>query len=115
MALKKVNKQSNDAELKKQLMEEVRNLEENMYKLQDKIAELKEESLKIDIKPFKIGGYAIALIPSGRSAKEQKCLLECENGTLYVRPIKEDGELSGRHFSIIPIDNDYSKHLKEVK
>lgn len=77
---------------------------------------LEEELLSIQIAPFKLGGYALAEISSGRSKKWQKCLLECENGFLYVRPIKEDGVLSGRHFSIIPCgDQTYSEFLKEVE
>ena len=117
MALKKVIKKSNsDSELRRNLIGELRSIEKEIYSLQDMQVVLQKELLEVDLKPFKIGGYALANIPSGRTMKEQKCLLECESGILYLRPIKENGELSGRHFSLTPVgDKTYADYLKEVK
>ena len=119
MALKKATKikRNNDEVLKIQLREGIRNTEEAIEKLQAKKIDMEKELLELDIKPFKIGGYALVKVPSGKTMKEQKCLLECgEYSTLYVRPVKADGELSGRHFSLIPIaGRSYSEYLKEVK
>lgn len=115
MALKKANK-TNDEVLKKQLKNDIEDIKEQIRDLQDELLDKEAELLELDIKPFKIGGYALVNIPSGRTTKEQKCLLECVGDTLYARPVKEDGELSGRHFSIIPVSgHKYSEYLKEVK
>lgn len=105
-----------DEELKKQLKKDIENVVSEMSDLSKKREKLERELLELEIKPFKIGGYALAEISSGRSKKWQKCLLECVNGYLYARPVKEDGELSGRHFSIILFgEQKYSDFLKEVK
>ena len=115
MTLKKTVK-NNDSEKMKKLMEEIDNLKTDISTLINLKEQKKRELLELQIKPFKIGGYAIAEIPSGRNRKEQKCLIECECGILYVRPVKEDGSLSGRHFSIYPLrDKTYADYLKEVE
>lgn len=80
----------------------------------DKIAK-QEELLSLQIAPFEIGGYALAVVPCGKTAKEKKCLLECDNGTLYLRPVTKDGELSGRRFSYVPIKQTYQEYLKPVE
>ena len=115
MALKKTVK-NNDSEAKKKLREEIGSIKTDIANL-ERLKEQKErELLELQIKPFKVGGYALAEIPSGRNKKEQRCILECENGILYVRPVKEDGSLSGRHFSLIPVaGHSYLEYLKEVK
>lgn len=104
-----------DEELKKQLKGDLACVDAKIGELCHKKKELERDLLELEIKPFKIGGYALVKVPSGKSTKEQKCLLECENGILYVRPVKADGELSGRHFSVFPINKKYSDILKEVK
>ena len=115
MALKKVTK--NGSNKVSNLMKEINSIHEEISRLNTKRMELEVELLEEQIKPFKIGGYALVNVPSGKTIKEQKCLLECgEYGTLYVRPVKADGELSGRHFSIIPtLGHSYLDYLKEVK
>ena len=102
-------------ELKKQLRNDLFNINSEISKLHAKRIELERELLELEIKPFKIGDYALAEVPCGKSKKWQKCLLECENGILYVRPVKENGELSGRHFSLLSLSRPYSDFLKEVK
>lgn len=104
-----------DEELRKQLMGDIKCIEADIEKLQAKKMMLQKDLLELKIKPFKIGDYAIASIPSGRSTKEQKCLLECENGILYLRPVKPDGELSGRHFSCTVVNKPYTEVLKKVE
>lgn len=84
-------------------------------KLQEENQDLYKELLEEKIKPFVIGGYAMTEVVAGKSRKVQKCLLECEYGTLYVRPVKENGELSGRHFSVCPVNRPYSDILKPVE
>lgn len=84
--------------------------------LQEENKDLYKKLLEEKIKPFKIGGYAMAEVVAGKSRKVQKCLLECEFGSLYVRPVKENGELSGRHFSMCPMPGKtYSDYLKPVE
>lgn len=116
MALKKVkNEEVNITE--ESLALEISYMESKIHKLTEEMKLKRQQLLNLKIKPFKVGGYALVQVPSGKTSKEQKCLLECDEwGTLYVRPIKADGELSGRHFSIIPIGNtSYVDLLKEVK
>ena len=91
-------------------------------KTEDRFLELMSKCTDIDQKIFQLQQEKIEVqkemlesIPSGRSTKEQKCLLECENGTLYLRPVNKDGELSGRHFSCTPVNKEYSEVLKRVR
>ena len=119
MALKKVKAKettSKNVERKAEIKNLLKEIEVKISNLQDEKIALQEELLSIDIAPFKVGDYVLAEVSSGRTKKWQKCLIECESGFLYVRPVKEDGELSGRHFSIIPFgEQKYSDFLKEVK
>lgn len=117
MALKKAKKVASPKDEEKflQLMSEVTDLDKQIFALQQRKEQVQNEMLEIKIKPFKIGQIVLAEIPSGRSKKWQKCLIECENGTLYLRPKKENG-YSQRHFSMTPIPpKTYSDYLKEVK
>ena len=98
-----------------ELLNKCSEIDTQIFQLHQKKIKLQEEILEIKIAPFKIGDYAYADIPSGRSVKNQKCLLECENGTLYLRPVTKNGELSGRHFSCTPITKSYSEVLKKVE
>ena len=113
MTLKKAVK-NNDSEMIKVLTEEISTIETNIATLVELKKQRENQLLELLIKPFKIGGYALVEIPSGRTRKWQTCSLEAENGILYARPIK-DGILSGRHFSVIPINKSYSELLKEVE
>lgn len=117
MALKKATKvtKSNDEEKFLQLMSEVTDLDKQIFALQQRKEQVQNEMLEIKIKPFKVGQIVLAEIPSGRSKKWQPCLIECENGTLYLRPKKENG-YSQRHFSLTPVGGKtYADFLKEVK
>lgn len=114
MALKK--KVNNTVNLTvEQLKTDIRGIDVKINILQREKEVKQRQLVELEIKPFKIGGYALVEIPCGKTKKEQKCLLECENGILYARPVKADGELSGRHFSLISILKPYSELLKEVK
>lgn len=118
MANLRVHKRNGDydKELEKQLLNDIRGIDEDIKLLESKRKELEKDLLELRIKPFKVGEYVIAEVNSGRTKKEQTCLLECENGILYLRPVKSDGELSGRHFSLTPVgDKTYADFLKEVK
>lgn len=113
MALKKAVK-PHDEDKFLELMKEVTDIDQKIYALQQRKEEVQREMLEIKLRPFKIGQTVLADIPSGRSRKLQKCLLECEGGTLYLRPVKNDGELSGRHFSMTPVGGKtYADYLKE--
>lgn len=101
---------------------EIQLLKARIAEIDSKIVDLlvekslkQDELLSLQIAPFKLGDYAVALLPSGRTAKEQKCLLESENGTLYLRPVTKEGKLSGRRFSYIPIKQTYQEYLKPVE
>lgn len=114
MALKRVVKPKTEDRFL-ELMSKCADIDQNIFQLQQEKIEAQREMLEIKINPFKIGQIVLAEIPSGRSKKWQKCLLECENGILYLRPKKENG-YSQRHFSLTPVgDKTYSDYLKEVK
>lgn len=81
---------------------EIKKIDDEIDGLNTRRKVLQEEALNIHIAPFKVGEYAIVEVPVGRAKKEKKCLLECEGRLLYVRPVNEDGSLSGRHFLIFP-------------
>lgn len=119
MALKKVNtKPTATAQGTSRLDEIDAEIAENrkvIAEQEERIKSLLEEALNIKIAPFKLGDYAMVDVRSGRQSKVQKCLLEGENGILYVRPIKNDGELSGRRFSITPVNKSYAELLKPVE
>ena len=113
MALKAVKPEEQEKVM--ELLNKCSEIDTQIFQLQQEKIKLQEEILEIQIAPFKIGDYAYADIPSGRSVKNQKCLLECENGTLYLRPVTKNGELSGRHFSCVSITKPYSELLKKVE
>lgn len=114
MILKKaVNPNTEDIFL--ELMSKCTDIDQKIFHLQQEKIEVQKEMLEIKIAPFKIGDIVLAEIPSGRGKKWQKCLLECENGILYLRPKKDNG-YSHRHFSLTPVGGKtYSDFLKEVK
>ena len=114
MALKKTNNNTVNTTVET-LKVEINNIDKQISLLCAEKEVKQRQLIELEIKPFKIGGYALVEIPCGKTKKEQKCLLECENGILYARPVKADGELSGRHFSLISILKPYSEMLKEVK
>ena len=116
MALKKVTKNNDDIEKRKyELRATISRLDIEISTLRREKAFKEIELLELEIKPFKIGGYALVEVPSGKTKKWQKCLLELEHAVLYARPVKENGELSARHFSVVPVTKPYSEALKEVK
>lgn len=104
---KNVAKGSNldyDAEIKKRY--------DQIHALQKEIEDLQSDRLSLQIKPFKLGDHVLYMCPSGRTKKETKCVLESDGGFLYVRPFKNDGELSSRHFLVSPF-SDYASLLKK--
>ena len=112
---KKTNNTAPNEEKIVALKKEIETMEFQMHLLEEEITAKQSELLSLQIAPFKIGDYAVALVPSGRTAKEQKCLLESAGGTLYLRPVNKDGKLSGRRFSYIPIKQTYQEYLKPVE
>ena len=98
-----------------ELMSKCTDIDQKIFQLRQEKIEVQKEMLEIKIAPFKIGDYALAEVQIGRSKKWQKCLLECENGILYLRPKKDNG-YSQRHFSLTPVGGKtYADLLKEVK
>lgn len=89
-------------ELRKQIIGDIQGIEAEIERLTLKKSMLQRDLLAHEIAPFEIGGYAICEVPAGRKTKVQKCLLECVNGILYVRPVNEDGTTANRHFSLVP-------------
>ena len=74
--------------------------------LNEEIETLLKERVELQIYPHKLGDTVVAEVQVGKTRKKTECVLEMgDGGTLYVRPFKNDGELSGRRFSIIPVGN----------
>lgn len=97
-----------------ELQKKIDGIDQQISVLQIEKGQYQEELLSVKIAPFKIGGYALAEVPSGKSKVVQKCLIECVEGDLYLRPVK-DGEVSKRHFNFNHILEDViSKYLQEV-
>ena len=98
-----------------EIKSEINRLHKRIQADRETISSLQSEELSLEIAPFIVGEYALVEIATGRTRKQQKCLLECVDGILYARPVKNDGELSGRHFSVIPFGKKYSDVLKPVE
>lgn len=74
--------------------------------LNEEIETLLKERIELEIYPHKLGDTVVAEVQVGKTRKKTECVLEMgDGGTLYVRPFKNDGELSGRRFSLIPVGN----------
>ena len=87
---------------------EIEDIRSQIDSLKHKRDTLEIELLQEEIKPFKIGDEVMYPVTIGKNKKLQKGILEAEVdtwATLYIRPYKNDGELSGRHFYI----SDYTK------
>lgn len=112
---KKLSSASEDTKIQ-ELKSKIKSIDSDIHFLNIERSKLEKELLEIQIHPFKIGGYAMAEVNAGKTKKMQMCLIENEGSTLYVRPIKANGELSNRHFSIIPVgEKSYSDFLKPVE
>lgn len=85
-------------ELIRSKKEQIRKLDMQIANLKQQRANLQKEILNLEIEPFRIGGYCMAEVKIGRSKKNRKCLIEADDGFLYLRPIKKDGELSEQRF-----------------
>ena len=82
--------------------------------LNEEIETLFKERVELEIYPHKLGDTVVAEVQVGKTRKKTECVLEMgDGGTLYVRPFKNDGELSGRRFSLIPIGNTTYQDLIE--
>ena len=77
-----------------------------IFTLNEEIETLLKERVELQIYPHKLGDTVVAEVQVGKTRKKTECVLEMgDGGTLYVRPFKNDGELSGRRFSLIPVGN----------
>ena len=80
----------------------------------EEIETLTKKRVEFEIYHHKICDTVVAEVQVGKTRKKTECVLEMgEGGTLYVRPFKNDGELSGRRFSLIPIGNTTYQDLIE--
>lgn len=97
--LKRVAKM-NKNDRKQEIFDEISKLDKQRKDIEEKIEELRSEALSLKIAPFKVGDIIYMDLKSGKTSKVQKCVLESVGANLYVRPYKNDGELSGRHFYV---------------
>lgn len=105
-----------DEELRQQIRGDINKINKEIGELMKKRTELRKDLLNLDIAPFKLGDFALVEITVGRNKVWKKCLLEYDDGMLYARPVKEDGPLSKKHYSVYPFyHKTYSDYLKEVE
>lgn len=87
---------------------EIKSVQAEVDRLNAKLGLLNRQRLELLIAPFKIGDHVVTEVQVGKTKKKTECILEAGEGdflgTLYVRPIKNDGYPSGRRFSM----NNYS-------
>lgn len=116
MKLSKKKPVNKNDEVLKEIDESIKEKREEISKLQEEINQLEKERLETLIYPFKIGDYALAEVPYGAKGKKWlECLLECERGTLYLRPRNSDGTLYKIHYSCTPVNKSYSEVLKKLE
>lgn len=103
MALKKTTKDF-IAEKKESTLEELeaklQHLYEESQRIEKEKADLRNHIRAIRLSPFRVGDVVLYTVSQGRTQKETKCVIEIEDGSVYVRPYKNDGTLSGRHFGV---------------
>jgi len=90
----------------KELNKELDRINQSIEALKEEKRKVNEEIVSIKISPFKVGDTVLCNIPSGRSVKLQKCIIEIGgvyDDTAFVRPIKANGELSGRHYLVVDL------------
>lgn len=96
------------------LMARVSEIDAEVFKLQEEKIKCQTEMAEIKIKPFKVGDEVMCEVSAGRTKKVQKCVIEVEDGLLYVRPFKNDGSLSDRHFKKVSAETDYQTYFKKA-
>ena len=70
------------------LMARVSEIDAEVFKLQEEKIKCQTEMAEIKIKPFKVGDEVMCEVSAGRTKKVQKCVIEVEDGMIYVRPYK---------------------------
>ena len=97
------------------LMKRDTEITEEITRLHDEQTKCRNEMAEIRMSPFKIGDDVMCEVSAGRTKKLQKCVIEVEDGIIYVRPYKNDGELSNRNFVILPaFGKTYADYFKKV-
>lgn len=98
---------------------DIKGVKAEIDQLNAKLGFLNQKRLELLIAPYKLGDRVIAEVQVGKTKKKTECILEAGEGdflgTLYLRPIKNDGKPSGRRFSLCPVDNNYQEWLEPVK
>lgn len=83
---------------------EIKSVQAEIDQLNAKLGLLNQKRLELLIAPYKLGDHIITEVQVGKTKKKTECILEAGEGdflgTLYVRPIKNDGTPSGRRFSM---------------
>lgn len=83
------------------------------------LMELQAQICEVLLALYKIGDYVLAEVSVGKGKQWTKCLIELEAGHIYLRPVRKDGELSGKHFIFTPSTTGnlvkYSGYFKPVE
>lgn len=84
--------------------------------LEGEIAKVLVEKARVELAPFAEGQLIKCEVPVGRVRKERVCRIEIDDGgKIWVRPVTENGKMSGRRFSVaIDEDKDYNRLFKEA-
>lgn len=99
-----------------QLRKELSDLTMEADRIDREKVKVRNHIAAIQLFPFKAGDIVLCEITSGRRREEKKCVIEVEDGIVYVRPYKNGTEeLSGRHFSVTLIaGQSYTTVFKKV-
>ena len=106
MGLKKIAK-TNDRVTELKMRRAEAKARSKISTLKEELVNTSQELLEIEFSPYKAGDHVMCEVVSGKSRKVTECIVEFElpfadstDKYAYVRPLKADGTLSGRHFQI---------------
>ena len=84
----------------KQLNLRLEEVLEQIIAFKDEEYDIERRIIEETIKPLKMSDHIMYYVPTRGKVLERECVLETEKGNLYVRPVKPDGSLGGRHFLV---------------
>lgn len=98
-----------------ELATKIQELSEQQRELGVQIRNLKAEQTALRLLPYKIGDKVWCNIQQGKTKKETICVIEIDDGVVYVRPYKKDGQLSDRRFSVWEFGSTYAEQFRKVE
>ena len=88
---------------------DLKSLEGDMKELRVTYDEVRKEKADLILhraSGLHIGDYCAYDVPCGKVRKTSKCLIEYSDGSLWLRPVKQDGTLAARRFRVFRGDEE---------